>query len=108
IAFEAPWIPSSTNARTISWTLMPLRDAKGQVEHIVATGMDVTDQRRVESALTDSERQFRLLWERSNDGMRILDANGVTLMVNEAYSRMVGRRQDDLIGRPFWEVYGGL
>src|SRR5262249_11075851 len=85
---------------------VPVRDAQGVVAFVVASGTDVTQQRRIERALKDSERQFRLLWERSNDGMRILDVDGTTLMINEAFARMLGRRPDEMIGKPFWEVYG--
>lgn len=107
LAFEAPWLAARGEPRTISWTLTPLKDSQGNIEHVVGTGLDVTYQRQIEQALRESEQQFRLLWERSNDGMRILDGEGLTVVVNEAYARMVGRRQDELIGRPFWEMYGG-
>ncbi|MEO8027194.1 MAG: PAS domain S-box protein [Bryobacteraceae bacterium] len=107
VRFEAPCPGKRHEPRTVSWTWVPVKGPDNGVEFIVATGIDVSDQRRVERALKESEKQFRLLWERSNDGMRILDVTGRTLMVNEAYAQMVGRRQDELIGRPFWEVYAG-
>lgn len=53
------------------------------------------------------EYRFRQAMERSiHTGMRARDLNGKIIYVNEAFCRMVGWRQDELIGRqppmPYW------
>ncbi len=61
-----------------------------------------------ESALEDlrhSETQFRLVWEQSNDGMRLTNAEGVCVKVNRAFCELVGMPREELEGRPFTIIY---
>ncbi len=51
---------------------------------------DITEQKRLEEELKNSEEKFRLIWEESQDGMRLTDENGKIIMVNKAFSKMVG------------------
>ena len=66
---------------------------------------DTTEHKRAEDELRKSEAELRLLWENSHDGMRLLDENGVFLMVNEAYCRLVEKPREALIGQPLTAVY---
>ena len=60
-----------------------------------------TDQRRraTEGALQQAEARFRTLWEKSSDGMRLTDAEGRILAVNEVFCRMVERPREALEGQ---------
>ncbi|MBA4147128.1 MAG: PAS domain S-box protein [Verrucomicrobia bacterium] len=60
---------------------------------------------RAESDLRNSENRFYSLWENSVDGMRLTDANGTILAVNEAYCNLVGMRREELEGEPFTVTY---
>ncbi len=61
--------------------------------------------RNVREALQKSELLFRQLWEISADGMRLIDAQGTILQVNQAFCDMVQKSEDELLGRPFSIVY---
>jgi PAS domain S-box-containing protein len=52
-----------------------------------------------------SELQFRSVWENSFDGMRLVDKNGIIVLVNYAFCNMVGRSKNELIGKPLWVIY---
>src|SRR4051794_18280565 len=58
-----------------------------------------------DGAPTWSEAHFRLVWEKSADGMRLADADGRTVLVNDTYCQMVGLERDELEGRPFYLIY---
>ena len=77
----------------------------GQEPLILSIFHDVTEGRRAEEMLRNSEGRFRSIWERSVDGMRLLDKDGVTRAVNPAFCRLVGRTESELLGRPYTEHY---
>jgi len=48
---------------------------------------------------------FSQLWEISVDGMRLTDEDGIIIMVNDAYCRTIELSKDELVGKPFSNVY---
>ena len=66
---------------------------------------DISERKHAESALRSSEMLFHSVWENSVDGMRLTDASGVTVAVNEAFCNLVGRTRAELEGKPFTAIY---
>jgi PAS domain S-box-containing protein len=52
-----------------------------------------------DEALRRSESQFRLVWDSSEDGMRLTNRDGIILRVNDAYCRMVQKPRTELEGQ---------
>ncbi len=59
--YENYWIAKDGTQHLISWSNTALFDAQGEVEFIIATGIDVTEQRRVWNKLELQYRQNKLL-----------------------------------------------
>jgi PAS domain S-box-containing protein len=51
-----------------------------------------------DEARRQSESQFRLVWNASNEGMRLANAEGVVQLVNDAYCQMTGKAKEELEG----------
>jgi two-component system, cell cycle sensor histidine kinase and response regulator CckA len=51
------------------------------------------------------EKRLSHVWETSADGMRMTDAMGMTISVNEAYCKIVERKRAELEGYPFARIY---
>ncbi|MCX6134923.1 MAG: PAS domain S-box protein [Ignavibacteriales bacterium] len=63
------------------------------------------DQKRVERALSDSEVQYRRLFEAARDGILILDAEtGMVVNVNPFLVEMLGFSREEFLGKKIWEL----
>jgi PAS domain S-box-containing protein len=61
--YENYWIGKDGSQHLISWSNRALLDDRGKIEFIIATGIDVTEQRRVWDKLELQYRQTKLLTE---------------------------------------------
>ncbi len=82
-------------------------DGAGRPVQMVGTLQDITDRKRTEDALNDSEARFQTVWEAAFDAMRLLDEDGVIVAVNAAFCRLFGMPREALVGRPFTATYAG-
>jgi PAS domain S-box-containing protein len=71
---------------------------------IFATGRDITEQRRAEKALQESEEKFRTFMETASDLMDIADKDGNFTYVNESMARTLGYSKEEMIGMHITEV----
>lgn len=55
--------------------------------------------------ILNTEMLFGQLWEISVDGMRLIDEDGIILLVNDAFCKIFNMPQQELIGYPFSKVY---
>ncbi len=83
----------------ISLSGEPIYDDAGCFVGYRGIGRNITDRKRAEQALADSEARFRALFERSSVGMAITGIDGTYLSVNAAFARFFGYAIEDLVGR---------
>jgi PAS domain S-box-containing protein len=67
------------------------------VQHFIVILRDVTERKRVEAALRESEEQHRTLLRTAMDGFWLVDTRGRLLEVNETYCRMSGYSAQELL-----------
>ena len=71
------------------------------VRGIVINCRDVTQTRRAQEALVESERRNRRVVEASSDAIAVLDEQRRILLANPRLAELVGRHRDELIGADF-------
>jgi two-component system sensor histidine kinase VicK len=98
-AFENQWLNRDGTLRRIAWSATALLDTQGQVNFIIATGIDVTTQRAAEATLRESEARYRQLIEGSLGMVCTHDLRGNLLTINHHGAETIGRAVDEMTGR---------
>ncbi len=75
-----------------------IRDAGGRPVSILGEGRDITERRQAREALRASDERHRAILRTTLDGFWLTDAAGRLLEVNEAYCRMSGYSEAELLG----------
>jgi len=60
---------------------------------------DISDRKKIERALRQSEKRYRMLVDTMSEGLGVQDENGVWIYLNDRFCEMLGYSRDDMIGR---------
>ena len=60
VAFECPLAVRDGGERWVAWRLTAARDGPGRLRHVVAAGLDLTEQRRLEEQLRQAQKMETL------------------------------------------------
>jgi PAS domain S-box-containing protein len=71
---------------------------------VVVASRDITERRRVEAALRESEQRFRRSFRDSAIGMALVATDGRWLQVNRSLCEMVGYPQEELLEKTFQDI----
>lgn len=71
---------------------------------VLATFVDVTEKKKAEEALRESEERLRATFDHATSGMALVSLDGKFARVNMALCRMFGYGQTELIGKSFREI----
>ena len=80
-----------------------LRDAGGKPQYILGLTEDITEKKRAQEALQQSESLFRSIFENAQIGISIFAIEDQTHITNRALQQMLGRSEADLRGIEQWD-----
>ncbi len=74
----------------VAWTTTAILGKKGELEFIIATGIDITDKKQTEEALRAAEATYRNIFEQAAEGIFLTNSEGRLLKANPALAHMLG------------------
>jgi PAS domain S-box-containing protein len=87
------------NGEWLFFTAAPLKDEKGNIVGAVETFQDVTQRRRTEEALRESERRFRTLLDFVPYPIGVFTMEGVPTYLNSGFTQVFGWTLQELEGK---------
>lgn len=105
--YESVWNKVNGEPIFIRESGRAVKDKEGKTIFYDGVVEDITEMKKAEMEKERSQLQFKSVWEKSFDGMRIIDSNGIIVEVNEAYCKLVKKDREELIGKPFAIIYKG-
>ncbi|MDR3553429.1 MAG: PAS domain S-box protein [Syntrophobacteraceae bacterium] len=109
---EEPWTDPRGNSYYFQTTKVPFHTNRGNVEAVLGVAIDITEGKRIENALRESEEMlreseqlYRSVVENMQDVFYRTDKDGLITMVSPSASKLVGSPPEELLGRnieDFW------
>ncbi len=81
----------------------PVLDSNGNVQDVVYIAKDITDRKRAENGLRQSEERFRELYDRAPVGYCEYDIEGRITNVSLTDLEMLGYTREEMVGKYVWE-----
>jgi diguanylate cyclase (GGDEF)-like protein/PAS domain S-box-containing protein len=85
---EETLIDSSGDERWFSTSMVPLRNADGEIMGLAGVTRDITQQRRMEAELMDSRNLLSYAVSEMSDGLAMFDRNARLVYCNERYQSL--------------------
>jgi len=101
--FTFPHLLANGEIRTVEVHSSPI-DMGGKIV-LFSIINDITERKRAEEALRESEEKYRILLDESLDPVFSFYPDGTYRYVNRAFATGVGKPVDQITGKKIWEVF---
>lgn len=103
---EVNMLLNDGSPRTMSISSAPVRDSEGKIIMGVGLFHDITDRKKAEAALRDSEERFRSVFESATEFIYIMDRDSKYTHVNPAVAKLFETQPFEIIGKGPEDLYG--
>ena len=97
IHYEKRYVHKDGHDVWVDVNVSMVRDAKGEILYSIGSMHDITERKRAEAALKESEERFRAGFEHAAAGIATVDRDGRFLSVNPAFCVMHGYSEEELL-----------
>jgi PAS domain S-box-containing protein len=98
--FEAYWSRKDGSLCPIELNITLLKDRNGNKAGSVAIIRDISERKKSEEALRESDERFRSLIEQANDAIFFVDGSGTIQFWNRQAEELYGYTADEVLGKP--------
>jgi PAS domain S-box-containing protein len=99
VNYETQRLHKDGTAIDVSFTYSAILDASGRAVGVSAIAQDISERRRAEAAVRESETKFRAFVETTKEWVWALDAGGRLSYANPAVEQILGYAPKEILGR---------
>ncbi|MCX6680324.1 MAG: ATP-binding protein [Methanothrix sp.] len=81
----------------------PIKDARGMVTGVVHVALNISDRKKTESALKESERLLASIIDFLPDATNVIDKEGRVISWNKSMEKMTGVKAEQILGKGDYE-----
>ena len=100
---EGP-VPNPNGNRYYSTTIKPVKDSDSKVTSVICSAKDITERKKAEETLIESEARFSSAFELASMGMAIISTKGEFLKVNKALCDLLKYTAEELTSLSFQDI----
>lgn len=89
--------------RWLNTSKIPYLNEKGEVTGVIGLSLDITERKKAEQALRESEEKYRNLIESLQEGIWVIDKDAKTVFVNYPMAEMLGYTEEEMVGIDLFE-----
>lgn len=104
VEVKKPPCDGEADGRTILLSYQPARDEAGEILGVCVAVMDVTNSRRTEAALRETEDHYRHMMELGPHVPWVLDAKGEVVDASPRWESFTGQKLEEAMGNGWLEV----
>ncbi|HNU13871.1 MAG TPA: PAS domain S-box protein [Chitinophagaceae bacterium] len=97
VRYEAAMGLPGREIEVVDFSIKPIPDADGNIKLLIIEGRLITEIKKAESELRESETKYRAFFENSLDGILLTSPDGSILSANPAACTMFGMTEDEII-----------
>jgi PAS domain S-box-containing protein len=94
-------LAKSGEEKIIAWHNVLLKDEQGNIIGILSSGSDITERKKIEEELRESERELSTIFNSTKDGIVLLNKTGKIIKINKRITEVGGYTEKDIVGKRF-------
>ncbi len=103
--FEEQYDDAQGVSHTFLTTKVPLHESTGQVKSVATISLDISDRKRAEEALRESEERFRAIVDNSPSAILLKGMGGRFLIANKQWHNWFNPEGKEIFGKTIYDFF---